>query len=308
MRYLCHSYLPAGTSENIIRKINFNQITHVNFAFSTVEKEENGDFLPTVSETVRSGIALTKEIIASQGAKTKTLLSIGGAGASNFCEGCSTEQARTKFAARCAELIDSLGIDGVDLDWEFPGRAHLGVSCCEHCTTDYVELCLEIRKAIGSHLLTAAVGSDLWGDLDYSLLNGVFDFVNVMTYDMTDCDHSSFALTVKNMNDWAKLIDKSKLILGVPFYARSKTEKYNWVGYDYLTELVSQGKASLERGEDQDYIIIDGAKLGIDTPESIVKKAHWVKENGFGGIFNWQEGSDYNGSLRNAMWNGMFGE
>lgn len=156
--------------------------------------------------------------------------------------------------------------------------------------------------------MTAAVGSDLWGDLDYSLLNGVFDFVNVMTYDMTDCDHSSFALTVKNMNDWAKLIDKSKLILGVPFYARSKTEKYNWVGYDYLTELVSRGKASLERGEDQDYIIIDGAKLGIDTPESIVKKAHWVKENGFGGIFNWQEGSDYNGSLRNAMWNGMFSE
>lgn len=43
-------------------------------------------------------------------------------------------------------------------------------------------------------------------------------------------------------------------------------------------------------------------------PESIVKKARWVKENGFGGIFNWQEGSDYNGSLRNAMWNGMFGE
>ena len=77
---------------------------------------------------------------------------------------------------------------------------------------------------------------------------------------------------------------------------------------DNLIELVSRGKASLERGEDQDYIIIDGAKLGIDTPESIVKKARWVKENGFGGIFNWQEGSDYNGSLRNAMWNGMFGE
>ena len=110
------------------------------------------------------------------------------------------------------------------------------------------------------------------------------------------------------MNDWAKLIDKSKLILGVPFYARSKTEKSNWVGYDYLAELVSLGKERLERGEDQDYIIIDGAKLGSDTPESIVKKAHWVKENGFGGIFNRQEGSDYNGSLRNAMWNGMFGE
>ena len=129
-----------------------------------------------------------------------------------------------------------------------------------------------------------------------------------MTYDMTGSDHSSFALTVKNMNDWAKLIDKSKLILGVPFYARSETEKYNWIGYCTLMELVGQGKARLERGEDQDYIIIEDAKLGIDTPESIIKKARWVKENGFGGIFNWQEGSDFNGALRAAMWSGMFGE
>lgn len=308
MQYLCHSYLPADTAEETVRKIDFNKITHLNFAFSTVEKDDNGEYLPTVSEKVALGIKRTKEIIAEQHAQTKTILSIGGAGAGNFCESCSSESARKAFAARCAELINEFGIDGIDLDWEFPGRAHLGVSRCDRCTTDYIELCREIKRAIGSSLLTAAVGSDLWGDLDYSQLNDVFDFVNVMTYDMTGSDHSSFALTVKNMNDWAKLIDKSKLILGVPFYARSETEKYNWIGYCTLMELVGQGKARLERGEDQDYIIIEDAKLGIDTPESIIKKARWVKENGFGGIFNWQEGSDFNGALRAAMWSGMFGE
>ena len=179
MQYLCHSYLPADTAEETVRKIDFNKITHLNFAFSTVEKDDNGEYLPTVSEKVALGIKRTKEIIAEQHAQTKTILSIGGAGAGNFCEGCSSESARKAFAARCVELINEFGIDGIDLDWEFPGRAHLGVSFCEHCGTDYIELCREIKRAIGSSLLTAAVGSDLWGDLDYSQLNDVFDFVNV---------------------------------------------------------------------------------------------------------------------------------
>ena len=66
-------------------------------------------------------------------------------------------------------------------------------------------------------------------------------------------------------------------------------------------QMVQNGEAQLRCGDEQDYIVIDGKKLSIDTPGSIRRKTAYVKANGFAGIFNWQELTDRDGELRNAM-------
>lgn len=301
--YICLSYIPAnGLKEETAAKIDFKKITHINIAFSLIEKNENGFYVPVISPGVRNGISVLQNEISRQGAESKLLISIGGYGASYFCEACSNDENRKSFARECASLLKNISLDGIDLDWEFPGRGNGGISFCKNCCADYIKLCEEIRLAIGNSLFTSAVGSTFFKDMDYSRLNELFDFVNVMTYDMSNHAHSSFFRTTNCMRLWNKFaFDREKLVLGVPFYARCKNEEYEWRGYSDLMELVKNGKAELRRGSNQDFVVIEGNKLGIDTPQSILKKVKWVQENGFAGIFNWQETTDRNGELRNAM-------
>ncbi len=301
--YVCGSYIPAnGVNEQTLGRIDFQKITHVFLAFSLLE-DKNGLFVPVFSETLINAIALVKARIASAEADTRVLVSIGGAGADGFCEAAKTEENREAFAAECRRLICENELDGIDMDWEFPGLSHLGITSCDSCTEDFILLLSEIRKAIGSRLLTAAVGSDHFQMLDNQRLNRLLDLVNVMTYDMNNTAHSAFSLTDSNMSGWhSHGIDREKLVLGVPFYARCVNPDYEWMGYDRLMELVKNAGATLLSTEDQDYVQIGENRLSVDTPRSIKKKSAYIKQNGFAGIFNWQELTDYSGELRNAMY------
>ncbi len=302
--YICHSYIPgANLQSETVRAIVFGNITHANIAFSTVERDASGAFVPFVSQAVRAGIRLVQQEIRRQKAETKLLISIGGYQAGNFCESCRSEDARAAFAAACLEILRETGIDGIDLDWEFPGYPTGGISCCPHCREDYILLCKEIRAVIGTdRLLTCAVGSHLYQDMDYSALNPLFDYVNVMTYDMNQSAHSAFSKTTLTMQLWAEYaFDKAKLVLGIPFYSRCENEVYEWKGYRELMELLRAGKAELLQEDDQDFVLLDGNRLSLDTPQSIARKVQWVKENGFAGVFNWQETTDDGGALRRAM-------
>lgn len=302
-QYVCGSYIPGGnlTAEDVAN-IDFTKITHAFLAFSLLHKDENGMYVPFFSEGIKKSIALIKNRIAEIGANTKILVSIGGWGAGFFCEASSNEENRLAFASECKKLTDEFGIDGIDMDWEYPGVASEGVNACEHCEKDFVLLCAAIKKAIGDKLLTAAVGSDHWDRLDNTALNKSLDLLNIMTYDMNTFAHSSMTYTKNAVEGWASHgFGSEKVVLGVPFYARCENPAYEWKGYCELMDMVENGNAEMLRTDEQDYVVIDGNKLSIDTPESIAKKIEYIKQNNFAGIFNWQELTDKDGELRNAM-------
>lgn len=309
--YICHSYIPGGNlSRAAVEAIDFHKITHTNIAFASVEEDDCGHFTPYIDNKVLAAIQLVLEEIARQGASSRVLISIGGWGAGNFCEASATDENREAFAQTCLEYLKTTGIHGIDLDWEYPGRCAEVISACKHCKTDYIALCKTVRRVIGDgYLLTSAVGSHLSRDMDYAQLNEVFDYVNVMTYDMGKTAHSHYLKTVASMRLWARSgFKKSKLVLGVPFYARSADKAYDGKGYADLMALADSGNAVLKSSKYQEYVVVGNTRMGIDTPASIAKKVRWVKKNGFGGVFNWQETTDRGGELRAAMWSALHEE
>lgn len=51
----------------------------------------------------------------------KLLISIGGwTYSSNFAPGTSTPEKRQKFADSAISILENYGLDGIDVDWEYP--------------------------------------------------------------------------------------------------------------------------------------------------------------------------------------------
>lgn len=53
---------------------------------------------------------------------------MGGWGSSRFSEMAANDSTRTAFAADCRRVIDKFGLDGIDIDWEYPGSGTAGIS------------------------------------------------------------------------------------------------------------------------------------------------------------------------------------
>ena len=89
-------------------------LTHINYAFAKIQ----GDF---ESLEIRTPSRLEKIVALKQtNPDLKVLLAIGGWGAGNFSEMAADESHRKKFCENCLAAINQYGLDGIDLDWEYP--------------------------------------------------------------------------------------------------------------------------------------------------------------------------------------------
>ena len=163
----------------ITNTVDFSKYTVLNYAF--VEPNPDGTIkAPAVPTTVLSNM-----VTQAHANGVKALVSVGGwTWSNNFPTIAKTDAARKKFASECQRYITTYGLDGIDIDWEYPGYADHGGT-----TSDKVNNTLlfqEIRNAIGANkLLTACYGiaPDRMTNIEWSKLVPIIDMFNLMTYD-----------------------------------------------------------------------------------------------------------------------------
>ncbi len=297
---LCLAYLACndGKLEDRLKQIDFNKLTHICIAFVLI-KEKDGVWLPYVSEELERGIKEIKAEVKSQNADTKILLSVGGAYADGFCMASRTKDSRRLFINEIAAILDEYELDGVDIDWEYPGEPMLGITCCKHCKTDFILLLEELKRQLKTKLLTIAVGSNRYFGHDVKRIGRVVDFVFVMTYDL-GVMHSNMYLSKIFVTMWKYLgIPKHKVCIGVPIYGKNVKNLSDTIIYREL----SKGKIFHYLG--QSFSEYNGKKYSFDTDIDVEKKAYWAFKNDLGGVFCWEITGDDNNRMLNAMSRGI---
>jgi chitinase len=237
-KYKLIGYVGSGE----ITESDVKKLTHINIAFGGL-----------VSDGTVTGAKHDKVLMIPQFKKwnpdIKVLLSfVGAPGASNSFAVCSADEGlRKKTAKSMAELITETGLDGIDLDWEYPCVPSNGYDTTPEDRDNFTLLCREIRNELDKlpgerKLLTIAAGADLYyvKCTDLPALSEILDHICLMTYDLKCGFHalaghhtalySNIGDVFRNSCDQALTlfheagVPKEKLLMGCAFYSRKWVE------------------------------------------------------------------------------------
>ena len=225
-------------AEDIDAKI----ITHINYAFANVKNNEivldnTGD-----AENFKELHKLRKA-----NPTLKLLVSVGGWGWSNgFSDAALTPESRKKFALSAIKYVRQYDLDGIDLDWEYPGQEGAGNIHRPADKQNFTLLLAAVRAEFEKStavtkkplLLSIATGGDddYMANTELNKAHQYLDYVNIMSYDLYNGNdhvtghHAGLYLpktyTKKVSVDHAvqlhlaQGIPASKIVLGIPFYGR----------------------------------------------------------------------------------------
>lgn len=130
---------------------------------------------------------------------------------------------RANFINNLVSLVNTYGLDGVDIDWEYPEGAT--------DSNNFAILMNQLGTAMHSRgkLLSAAVSAHgYYANFVKSSVFADVDFLNLMAYDGGDgAAHSPYSLAVTSLDYWlGRGLPRSKAVVGVPFYGRPTFKNY----------------------------------------------------------------------------------
>jgi GH18 family chitinase len=268
--------------------LNFNQLTHVNYAFVTVGSGQGGINAPNDG--------LIRNLVTAAHAKNvKVLASIGGGGGNNdtyFHSIAANAGYRTTFINNCDAMLIKYNLDGIDIDWEYPEESP------DPSTKNFTTLMSELAAKFHpkSKLVTAAVVGGSVGTYGFAIETAVFavvDFLNIMAYDHAAVPHSGYDKSLVDLNFWKKRgLPKEKIILGVPFYGRNA----NYDGMNYK-DIIAADPTAVNRDDYNGFYY-----NGVPTMQ---RKTRLAADSG-GGIMFWESSLDTRSpstSLLTAIYN-----
>jgi len=288
-------------------------ITHINYAFGHVNNTFDGVRIDNEAR-LKDIVALKKKH-----PHLKVMLSIGGWGSGRFSEMAADATNRAKFAKDCMRVVKEFGLDGIDIDWEYPTSNAAGISNSRDDTDNFTLLMRDIRQAIGKkNLLTLATASN-GKYIAFGAINPYVDFVNIMTYDSGNppYHHASLFRSDKSGNvtceeavaaHVAAGMPIEKLVLGIPFYGRgNKKEVKTFIDYKDLLKLEGL-EAKWDDVAKADYMVNSDGELVLtfETPTSIKHKCEYLLSKGMLGAMYWEYAGDTpEGTLRKAVYEGV---
>ncbi|RKP08905.1 glycoside hydrolase [Thamnocephalis sphaerospora] len=222
-------------------KIPFDKLTHVKYAFAVLDKA-------TYELKLDTGDILKEVVSLGHANNVKVDLSVGGwTGSRYFSTMAASVKTRTAFVESVLKTVKEYNLDGIDLDWEFPGR---GGNLCnvvdkENDSKNLLLLLKELRQKLGTEKsISMAVRVQPFDGPDGPLKDvkeyaELLDYVLIMAYDINGrwgqtagpnapLKYSSkggdqFSVT-DGANAWSTAgFPAGKIVIGVPFYGRAVT-------------------------------------------------------------------------------------
>ncbi|KIO30248.1 glycoside hydrolase family 18 protein [Tulasnella calospora MUT 4182] len=233
------AYYPDWTTMTP-EKIDFDRFDWIDFAFAV----PNSKFVPAFTGDDSEDL-LRRLVTAAHGAGKKVKLSVGGwTGSKYFSTAVSTSSNRQTFANNILAVYNKFNVDGIDIDWEYPGTSgNDGNIISSSDSANYLSFLKVLRATLpGGAVITAATqvwpfaGSNGAPMKDVSAFAQYFDWILLMNYDVwgssstpgpnaplaDGCRNSSqpLANAVAAVKSWTDAgMPASKLTLGVPSYA-----------------------------------------------------------------------------------------
>jgi len=225
-------------------EVDAAKLTHINYAFANVKDGRLVEGFAHDAENLR---VLTG--LRARNPELRVLVSVGGwTWSKGFSDAALTAESRRRFCESAVAYLKRHDLDGLDVDWEYPGLPGDNNPYRPEDRANFTALMTDLRAhldaaATGSdkhYLLTFAAGAfpDYLAHAAMNEVAGVVDFVNLMTYDFRvpgaepeaghnanllahpkDASGSSADRAVRDF--LAAGVPARKLVLGVPFYGRA---------------------------------------------------------------------------------------
>ena len=221
-------------------------LTQINYAFARIDPDTLTIALENPAHDKKNLAALRK--LRQQNGHLKLLISVGGWSDSQyFSDAAATAARREAFAASCVDFVVAQGLDGVDLDWEYPVSG--GAPGTNHRPADkqnFTKLLQELRTQLDrqgrrdgkdySLTIAGAAGSWYLNQIEAVKVADIVDHIFLMGYDLhgpwdTSADFNAPLYTPSGASPQGKssiadsvqaYLDKGipaeKLVLGMPLY------------------------------------------------------------------------------------------
>ena len=266
-------------------------LTHINYAFGHVADDNKGIRIDN-EPRLQMIVGLKKEKPS-----LKVLLSVGGWGSSRFSEMAANDSTRTAFAADCRRVIDKFGLDGIDIDWEYPR---------------------DCRQAVGKDKLLTIATAATGRYYDFRAIEPYVDYVNIMAYDMEEAPFHHAALHCSDMTEeWscekavaghiAGGFPVQRLVLGIPFYGHGTNEAPESLDYRHIISIDSL-YSRWDSVAQVPYLVNSKGTVVVnyENAQSIELKCRFLHRQGMLGAMYWDYDSDDEmGTLRHAVYRGV---
>jgi len=262
-----------------VSSIQFNKLTHVIYAFLIPNSDGSLQAIDNPSK-------LQSLVSAGHAAGVKVLISCQ-APAPTWGALAYNASYISAFINNVENFVSQYGLDGVDIDWEFPSPAP------SSSASNYANLLSQLSSSLHGRglLLTADVAS--WGTEADGVLSSVFnsvDWLNIMDYDNSNgVGQSTLASVSTALNYWeGKGLSASKAVMGVPFYGDPNGQ----YSFAQLISMVASPYGDSWNG------------YGYNGITTIQQKAQLCLQDNLGGMMIWELGNDATGSdsLLSAMY------
>lgn len=223
--------------------IDARSLTRINYAFANIQ---DGRIVTGFSQDAANFKVL--DSLKEQNQSLAVLVSVGGwLWSGGFSDVSLTAASRETFAQSVMEFLRKYQLDGLDIDWEYPGMPGAGHTYRSVDKQNFTLLLRELRSRFNAETarthkrlyLTIAAGSsdDFIAHTEMKKVQAYVDTVNLMAYDYyeasSDAVTGNHAPLFTDPADPKKVsantsvlafekagVPAEKIVLGMPFYGR----------------------------------------------------------------------------------------